>query len=205
MNTAEISQEVNNGTQAPMPGAIKQAFAQAREDDEKLIAKLSARVQELETVLASAEPEPEKKPVSDAELLEAFAKLETEAKADLASGNPRATPALSLLKVFGFIPVLTKDQKRELKQVKSALAKAYSDFHRTRLAEAKALFSEVSRNPSALVSTVIRKRKDSTVSRASLAVSEPAKAKAKKETGKPKVSPKGLPKAGNASQPAVVS
>jgi len=148
-----------------------------------------------------------KMPVEDSKLKAAIASLEKQAVEDLESGNPKANPNLSLSEELGFVPLLTKDQKPAWKTFRDATRRAYSTLHRKLVPQRKAVISRVLRNGNATVSTVHRVRKDSTVSRASIAVSEPAKVRKGKglKKAKPQQIAAQMPVAGNAIAPAVLA
>lgn len=181
-----------------------EALATLRKD-EQLIASLQARIIVLEG--ASKGEKPEKKACSDAEFESAIAKLESDAKADRESDSPRAAPIVSLLSVLKFIPDMTKEQKALWTPRKLAMVKAHSELHRRLLGERKAVLARVTRNPNAIIGTVLRTRKDKTVSRVSLTAREPAKRKPGK--GMPKAKPAQVagkvPVAANAQNPAKVA
>lgn len=177
-------------------------------DVSKLTQELAAAQARL-LVLENAGKLP-KKAASDAEFFGAIAKLQTDAKSDLDSGNPKARPALNLSSVLGFIPnPMTKEQREAWKAAKSAMEKAHSNAHRQLLPQRRKTLEKVLRNPASLAQTVAKVRKDGTHSRVSISASEPRKAQRKSGRGKNAAKPAQVaahvPVAGNAATPASVS
>lgn len=169
----------------------------------------AALMAEIITLRAKSQDLP-KHAASDAEFSAAIAQLEKEAAEDLAKANPSPRPALSLAKVLGFIPnPKTAEQNKAWKEARKGMESRHSAKHRLLLAERSKLLRKTIANPSALVATVAKVRKDGTTARVSVSASAPAKAK--KSTGRSKGAAKPtqvaakVPVAGNAVNPATVS
>lgn len=180
------------------------AQAEIAKLDAQAVANMAAELIALRAKVDAQGNGMEKREASDEEIAQAVSKLEAAGKSDLASANPKASPVLSLASVLGFIPKLTKEQRKVWEPVRDSLRKSYSDLHRGLLAKRKAIFNRVSRKPDSLVSTVARARKDGTHARVSLSVSEPAKPRRRKADAKPAQVAAKVPAAGNAHPPAAV-
>lgn len=201
-------EQVQNGTKAPAPGAVKAAVAEVKANDEQTIARLMAENLKLKSQLTEAQAasgeELKKAPVSDADLNTAMAQLEQAGEADAKSASPRPTPNLGLAALLGVRPDFTKSQAQRWKALKVKLAKLYSVKHRELFAARKKLFDRAKRNPASLVATLAKVREDGTAQRVSLTVKEPAKARRKKADAKPGQVAGKVPTAGNAKNPASV-
>lgn len=169
------------------------------------IDQLQAQVAAL-TIQLNAKDSIVKVPVTDAELDAALGQLETINRESIESESPTAKPTMGLTKVMGKTPDFTKDQKVKWRKFRAGWDKLFSARHRVLLPQRKAMFARVSRNPSAMVGTVAKTRKDSTMSRITLTASEPAKARKGKglKKAKPSQVAARLPKAGNASPMATI-
>jgi hypothetical protein len=160
---------------ASVSGAeIRPAAAQTLEGLQAELLRQTAIISAL-TAKVESDGKVESKPITDEALNLAICELENSAKLDLESGNPKASPALSLVKILGYRPAMTKEQSANWKPRRDAMRKSYSAAHRVLIPARKAVLARVLRNPSALGASVLRVRKDKTVARVSLSASEPAK------------------------------
>lgn len=207
MNTAiENTQTTKQSAKVAKPAKAK---AQDSATLEKQVETLTAQVATLESQLAAKQGE-ERQPVSTGELLDAIAKLQAMNKADVSKLQ------VSLRSVLGFVPELTKVQKKELWQpAKKAIERAHSAWTKENAGTIIAHARRAIKNPQAIMASRLTKRKkDGKVTGFRLAGKNLAPKLATKGKGKNgakpsqvagKVSPKGTAHAQAASKPAGVS